>query len=153
MKNKMEMIQQSIKETKLFAKQHNVKLHIYEDNLIDDAHLCAKDYPNDTELMTMQYKGYLVNVYIGSYQSFDEINDKWIDYDIYTNISCEERINDNDDIRGQNVLVAITDVQFYIDKIEEDIKKKRDIISGCCCIRLSDKDGQVEITVEKKTIR
>ena len=121
MKNKMEMIQQSIKEAKLFAKQHNVKLHIYEENLIDDAHLCAKDYSNDTELMTMQYKGYLVNVYIGNYQSFDEINNKWIDYDIYTDISCEERINDGYDIRGQNVLVAITDIQFYIDKIERHL--------------------------------
>ena len=124
MKNKMEMMQQDIKEAKFFAKQHNVKLHIYEENLIDDTHLCAKDYPNDTELMTMQYKGYLVNVYIGNYNSFNEINDKWIDYDIYTDVSGEVLINDGDDIRGQNVLVAITDIHFYIDKIEEDIKKK-----------------------------
>lgn len=124
MKNKMEMIQQSIKEAKLFAKQHNVKLHIYEKNLIDDAHLCAKDYPADVELMTMQYKGYLVNVYIGNWHSFKDIKDKWIDYDIFTDISCEEQINEGDDIRGQNVLEAITNIQFYIDKIEEDIKKK-----------------------------
>ena len=217
MNNKIEMIQQAIKEAKLFARQHKVKLHIYEENLKDDTHLCAKDYPNDIDLMTMQYKGYLVNVYIGNWESFDEINDKWIDYDIYSDESCEEFINEGDDIRGQNVLVAITDIQFYIDKIEEDIKKKgekimneenkevylvyvidehegydntevysteekavdaaeqlifeyeqdgftitkdyldvvleRDIVSGCCSVRLSDKDGEVEITVEKKIIR
>lgn len=124
MKNKMEMLQQAIKEAKFFAKQHNVKLYIYEENLIDDAHVSASDYPNDIDLMTMQYKGYLVNVYIGNWDAFNEINDKWIDYDIYTDLSCEEQINESYDIRGQNVLVAITNIKFYIDKIEEDIKKK-----------------------------
>ena len=215
MKNKMEMIQQSIKEAKLFAKQHNVKLHIYEEFLIDDAHLCAKDYPNDTDLMIMQYKGYLVNVYIGNWDAFNEINDKWIDYDIYADLSCEERINESCDIRGQNVLEAVTNIQFYIDKIEEDIKKKgevlsnkenvylvyvisqhegycdtevyktsetacdaaeqlvfeyeqngytimpnytninfaRDIISGCCSIRVENENDEVEIVVEKKIVR
>ena len=124
MKNKLEMIQQAIKEAKFFAKQHNVKLHIYEENLIDDAHIIAKDYSNDTDLMIMQYKGYFVNVYIGNWDSFNEINDKWIDYDIYTDVSCEEQINAGVDVRGQNVLEAVTNIQFYIDKIEEDIKKK-----------------------------
>ena len=124
MKNKLEMIQQAIKEAKFFAKQHNVKLHIYEENLIDDAHIIAKDYSNDTDLMIMQYKGYFVNVYIGNWDAFNEINDKWIDYDIYTDVSCEEQINAGVDVRGQNVLEAVTNIQFYIDKIEEDIKKK-----------------------------
>lgn len=121
MENKLEMIQKAIKEAKFFAKQNGVKLHIYEENLIDDAHIIATDYPNDTELMTMQYKGFLVNVYIGDWQSFNDLNQKWIDYDIYSDVSCEERINDNDDIRGQNVLVAITDIQFYINKIERHL--------------------------------
>jgi hypothetical protein len=215
MENKLEMIQKAIKEAKFFAKQNGVKLHIYEENLIDDTHIIAKDYPNDIDLMTMQYKGYLVNVYIGNWDAFNEINDKWIDYDIYADLSCEEQINESYDIRGQNVLVAITDIQFYIDKIEEDIKKKgevlpnkenvylvyvisqhegycdtevyktsetacdaaeqlvfeyeqdgytimpnytninfaRDIISGCCSIRVENENDEVEIIVEKKIVR
>ena len=157
MKNKMEMIQQAIKEAKFFAKQNGVKLHIYEENLIDDTHIVATDYPNDTELMTMQYKGFLVNVYIGNWKSFEELNQKWIDYDIYSNISCEELINENKNIYfGGNVLLATTDIQFYMGEIDKyletigQIPEKQSVYLVTTIYQYDGYDGTIVYSTKEK---
>ena len=105
-----------------FARNNGVILEVNKESFIDDDSLDANDYADDTELMSMQYKGYLVNVYIGSWDSFKEVG-KWIDYDIFYN--DYELMNDGDNICQTNdVLEAATDIEFYIKKIENIIKRK-----------------------------
>ena len=104
------------------AKQNGVILEINKRGFIDDDCLDVNDYADDTELMSMQYKGYLVNVYIGSWDSFKE-GVKWIDCDIFD--SNYELMNDGDDIcLTNNVLEAATDIEFYMNKINNIITKK-----------------------------
>ena len=99
------------------AKQNGVILEINKRGFIDDDCLDVNEYADDTELMSMQYKGYLVNVYIGSWISFQD-GGKWIDYDIFD--SNDELMNDGDDICPTNdVLKAATDIEFYMDKINK----------------------------------
>jgi hypothetical protein len=106
-----------------FAKNNGVTLEVCKESFIDDKTLDVNDYANDTELMSMQYKGYLVNVYIGSWDSFEELGSKWIDYDIFYN--DYELMNEDDDICETNdVLEAATDIEFYMHKIENIIKRK-----------------------------
>lgn len=108
-----------------FAKENDVLLTIHWANFIDDKHLDANDYPNNTEFMTMKYKGYLVNVYVGDWDSFKELKIKWIDYDIFDLNNDYELVNDGDDVyKTDNVLKAATDVKFYMNKIEDIISKK-----------------------------
>lgn len=105
-----------------FARNNGVILEINKESFIDDDSLDANDYADDTELMSMQYKGYLVNVYIGSWDSFKEVG-KWIDYDIFYN--DYELMNDGDNICQTNdVLEAATNVEFYMNKIENIIKRE-----------------------------
>lgn len=105
-----------------FAQKNDVVLEINKRGFINDDCLDVNDYADDTELMSMQYKGYVVNVYIGSWDSFKE-GGKWIDYDIFYN--DYELMNDGDDIcETNNVLKAATDIEFYMDKIEKIISKK-----------------------------
>ena len=113
---------EAIESAERFAKENSVTLEICKKSFIDDEHLDVNDYADDTELMSMQYKGYLVNVYIGSWDSFKECG-KWIDYDIFYN--DYELMNDGDDVCETNdVLEAATDIEFYINKIENIIKRK-----------------------------
>lgn len=113
---------EEIAKAEEFAKQNGVILEINKNGFIDDDSLDVNDYADDTELMSMQYKGYLVNVYIGCWDSFAEAG-KWIDYDIFD--SNDELMNDGNDICPTNdVLEAATDVKFYMDKIEKIILKK-----------------------------
>lgn len=105
-----------------FAKEHDVFLEVCKSSFIADDCLDVNEYADDTELMSMQYKGYLVNVYIGSWDSFKECG-KWIDYDIFN--SDYELMNDGDDICETNdVLEAVTDIKFYMNKIENIIKRE-----------------------------
>ena len=109
-------IYEAIEKAKEFAIKNNIFLEIYEKAFIDEEHLDANDYPDDTELMSMEYKGCLVNVYIGSWDSFKECG-KWIDYDIFKG---NELMNDGDDIcPTDNVLEAATDIEFYMNKINK----------------------------------
>ena len=111
----IKIIEAIVKAEKI-AKENDVILEIYMNSFIDDDYLDVNDYPDDTELMSMEYKGYLVNVYIGSWDSFEE-GGKWIDYDIFKG---HELINDGDDIYPTNdVLEAATDIEFYMDKINK----------------------------------
>lgn len=112
----------AIAKAEEFAKDNGVFLEICKRSFIDDDCLDVNEYADDTELMSMQYKGYLVNVYIGSWDSFKEAG-KWIDYDIFYN--DYELMNDGDDVCGTNdVLEAATDIEFYINKIENIINRK-----------------------------
>ena len=113
---------EAITRAEELAKDNNVTLEICKENFIDDENLDVNDYADDTELMSMQYKGYLVNVYIGSWDSFEECG-KWIDYDIFHN--DYELMNEGDDICETNdVLEAATDIEFYINKINNIINRK-----------------------------
>ena len=104
------------------ANENGVILKININNFIDDDCLDVNGYPNDTEFMSMEYKGYLVNVYIGSWDAFKE-GEQWIDYDIFD--SDDNLMNDGDDIYpSKNVLKAATDIEFYINKIENIISIK-----------------------------
>lgn len=124
MKNTCEKIFEKIKEAKVFAKQNNVTLYICEESFINDDNLDVNDYPNDTEFMFLKYKDCFVNVYIGDWDSFEEVGSKWIDYDIYKE-ETEELLNDGNDIfPGHNVLDAATDISFYIEKIEKYLNMK-----------------------------
>lgn len=114
---------EAIAKAEEFAKKNNVFLEVCKSSFIDDNCLDVNDYANDTELMSMQYKGYLVNVYIGNWDSFEECGTKWIDYDIFG--GDYELMNDGDDICETNdVLEAATDIEFYINKIENIINRK-----------------------------
>lgn len=105
-----------------FANKNDVVLEINKRGFINDDCLDVNEYADDTELMSMQYKGYLVNVYIGSWISFKE-SGKWIDYDIFD--SNDELMNDGDDICSTNdVLEAATNIECYMDKINNIIAKK-----------------------------
>ena len=111
-----------IAQAKEFAIKNNMVLEINEKAFIDEEHLDVNDYADDTELMSMEYKGYLINVYIGSWDSFKE-GGKWIDYDIFD--LDDNLMNDGDDIYPtDNVLEAATDIEFYVNKIENIILKK-----------------------------
>jgi hypothetical protein len=113
---------EAIAKAEKFAKDNGVFLEICKRSFIDDDCLDVNEYADDTELMSMQYKGYLVNVYIGSWDSFKEAG-KWIDYDIFYN--DYELMNDGDDVCETNdVLEAATDVKFYMNKIENIIKRE-----------------------------
>jgi hypothetical protein len=113
----------AIEKAEEIAKKNGVILEINKRGFIDDDYLDAHDYAADTEFMSMQYKGYLVNVYIGNWDSFKEFGTKWIDYDIFND--NDELMNDGDDICETNdVLKAATDIEFYINKIENIISKK-----------------------------
>ena len=114
---------EAIAKAKEFAIKNGIILELNEKIFVDAKHLDASDYADDTEIMSMQYKGYLVNVYIGSWDSFKEFETKWIDYDIFYN--DYELMNDGDDIcETNNVLQAATDIEFYINKIEKIIAKR-----------------------------
>ena len=105
-----------------FAKENGVFLEINKRSFIADDCLDVNEYADNTELMSMEYKGYLVNVYIGSWDSFKECG-KWIDYDIFN--TDDELMNDGDDICLTNdVLEAATDIKFYMNKIENIIKRE-----------------------------
>lgn len=118
-------IHKAIAKAERFAKENNVLLTIHWANFIDDNHLDVNDYPSNTEFMTMKYKGYLANVYIGDWDSFDELETKWIDYDIFDLNNDYELMNDGNDIcETNNVLEAATDIEFYMNKIENIIKRK-----------------------------
>ena len=113
---------EQIAKAKEFAIKNDMVLEINEKAFIDEEHLDVNDYADDTELMSMEYKGYLVNVYIGSWDAFKE-GGKWIDYDIFDGNS--ELMNDGDDICETNdVLEAATDIEFYTNKIEKIISQK-----------------------------
>lgn len=115
-------ILEKIAKAEEIAQKNGVALEINKRAFIDDDCLDVNDYADDTELMSMQYKGYVVNVYIGSWDSFKE-GGKWIDYDIFG--SNYELMNDGDDICETNdVLEAATDIEFYINKINNIIKRK-----------------------------
>lgn len=119
---KNQKIREAINTAKDFAKENDVLLTIYLVNFIDDDNLDANDYADNTEFMSMRYKGYLVNVYIGSWDSFEECG-KWIDYDIFAD--GYELVNEGDDICETNdVLEAATDIEFYINKINNIINRK-----------------------------
>lgn len=121
-RNMKSKIFEAIVKAEEFAKKNSIKLEICKDNFIDDDNLDVNDYADDTEFMSMQYKGYLVNVYIGSWDSFKE-GGKWIDYDIFYN--GYELMNDGDDVCDTNdVLEAATDVEFYMNKINNIINRK-----------------------------
>ena len=114
---------EAIAKAKELATENGIILELNEKIFADAKHLDASDYADDTEIMSMQYKGYLVNVYIGCWDSFKELGTKWIDYDIFYNE--DELMNDGDDIcETNNVLKAATDIEFYINKIEKIISKK-----------------------------
>lgn len=113
---------EAIARAEEFAKKNGVILEINKASFIDDNQLDANDYANDTELMSMQYKGYLVNVYIGNWDSFKECG-KWIDYDIFGD--DYELMNEYDNIcEIHDVLEAATDIEFYINKINKIISRK-----------------------------
>lgn len=115
---------EAIAKAERIAKENGVILEININSFIDDDYLDVNDYADDTEFMSMQYKGYLVNVYIGSWDSFKE-GGKWIDYDIFD--GDFKLMNDGDDIYKTNdVLEAATDIEYYINKIENIIKRKED---------------------------
>ena len=108
---------EAIARAEEFAKENGVILEICKNSFIADDCLDVNEYADDTELMSMEYKGYLVNVYIGSWDSFEECG-KWIDYDIFD--SDYELMNDGDNICETNdVLEAATDIEFYINKINK----------------------------------
>ena len=112
---------EAIKRAEEFAEKNNVSLQINNKGFMNDDCLDVNEYPDNTEFMSMQYKGYLVNVYIGSWDSFKE-DGKWIDYDIFN--GNFELMNDGDDICLTNdVLEAATDIKFYINKIEKIIQR------------------------------
>ena len=114
---------EAIARAEEFAKEHDVILEICQGSFIDDENLDVNDYADDTEFMSMQYKGYLVNVYIGNWDSFKELGSKWIDYDIFYN--DYELMNEDDDIcETHDVLEAATDIKFYVDKINKIINRK-----------------------------
>lgn len=118
-------ILEAIVKAEEFAKENGVELEINKDSFIDDDNLDVNDYLSNTEFMHMKYKGYLVNVYIGDWNSFDELGSKWIDYDILDPNNDYELMNDGDDICLTNdVLEAATDIEFYINKIEKIIKRE-----------------------------
>ena len=107
---------EAIAKAEKIAKENDVILEINMNSFIEDDCLDVNNYADDTEFMSMQYKGYLVNVYIGSWDSFKEYG-KWIDYDIFKGY---ELMNDGDDIYPtNNVLEAATDIEFYMDKINK----------------------------------
>ena len=107
---------EAIAKAEKIANENDVILEINMNSFIDDDYLDVNDYADDTEFMSMEYKGYLVNVYIGSWDSFKE-HGKWIDYDIFKD---DELMNDGDDIcLTDNVLEAATDIEFYMDKINK----------------------------------
>lgn len=113
---------EAIAKAEEFAKKNDVFLEICKSSFIADDCLDVNEYADDTELMSMQYKGYLVNVYIGSWDSFEECG-KWIDYDIFAD--GYELVNEGDDICETNdVLEAATDIEFYINKINNIINRK-----------------------------
>ena len=106
---------EAIAKAKEFAMKNDIVLEINEKAFIDEDHLDVNDYADDTELMSMEYKGYLVNVYIGSWQAFEEAG-KWIDYDIFD--KDWELMNDGDNVcLTDDVLEAATDIEFYMKKI------------------------------------
>lgn len=116
----IKIIEAIVKAEKI-AKENDVILEINTNSFIDDDYLDVNDYADDTEFMSMEYKGYLVNVYIGSWKSFEE-GGKWIDYNIFKD---DELMNDGDDICPTNdVLEAATDIEFYMDKINKLIRKE-----------------------------
>ena len=120
-------ILEAIAKAEQFAKENDIKLEIYERSFIDDDNLDVNDYMSNTEFMSMEYRGYLVNVYIGYWDSFEELGSKWIDYDILDSNNNYELMNDGDDICPTNdVLEAATDVKFYMNKIDNIIKRKED---------------------------
>lgn len=120
---KNQKILEAINKAKDFAQENDVLLTIYLVNFIDDDNLNVNDYPDETDLMMMNYKGYRVYVSIGHWDSFNELGHKWIDYDIYN--KDYKRMNDGDDIYDtNNVLEAATDIEFYINKIEDIIKRE-----------------------------
>ncbi len=113
---------EAIAKAEKLAKDNDIILEININSFIDDDCLDVNGYLNDTEFMSMEYKGYLVNVYIGSWDSFKE-GGQWIDYDIFD--LDNNLMNDGDDIYpSKNVLKAATDIEFYINKIENIISKK-----------------------------
>ena len=113
---------EAIAKAEEFAKENGVFLEICKSSFIDDNCLDVNEYANDTEFMSMQYKGYLVNVYIGRWDSF-EVGGKWIDYDIFAD--GYDLMNEGDDICETNdVLEAATDIEFYINKINNIINRK-----------------------------
>lgn len=115
---------EAIVKAERMAKENGAVLEINMNSFIDDDYLDVNYYEDYTEFMSMQYKGYLVNVYIGSWDSFKE-GGKWIDYDIFNDDL--ELMNDGDDIYETNdVLEAATNIEFYINKIENIIKRKED---------------------------
>ena len=115
-------ISEEIARAEEFARNNGVILEINKESFIDDDSLDANVYADDTELMSMQYKGHLVNVYIGSWDSFKEVG-KWIDYDIFAD--GYDLVNNGDDICETNdVLEAATDIEFYINKINNIINRK-----------------------------
>ena len=119
--NKVKIFEAIVKAEE-FAKKNGVVLEINKRGFIDDDCLDVNDYADDTELMSMQYKGYLVNVYIGNWDSFKECG-KWIDYDIFK--GDFELMNEGDDVCLTNdVLEAATDIEFYINEIEKIIKRE-----------------------------
>ena len=118
-------ILEAIAKAEQFAKENDIKLEIYERSFIDDDNLDVNDYMSNTEFMSMEYRGYLVNVYIGYWDSFEELGSKWIDYDILYSNNNYELMNDGDYICPTNdVLEAATDVKFYMNKIDNIIKRK-----------------------------
>ena len=113
---------ETIMKAEKLAKDNDVILEIHMNSFIDDDYLGVNNYEDGTEFMNMEYKGYLVNVYIGSWDSFKE-GGKWIDYDIFD--LDDNLMNDGDDIcPTDNVLEAATDIEFYVNKIENIILKK-----------------------------
>jgi hypothetical protein len=109
-------IYEAIAKAKELAMKNGIVLEINEKAFIDEDHLDVNDYADDTELMSMEYKGCLVNVYIGSWQAFKEAG-KWIDYVIFNN---GEFVNDGDDTcPTDDVLEAATDIEFYMKKINK----------------------------------
>ena len=110
-------ILETIAKAEEYARKNGVILEINKRGFIDDDCLDVNDYADDTEFMSMMYKGYLVNVYIGSWAAFKECG-KWIDYDIF--YAGYELINDGDNIcLTNNVLDAATDIEFYMNKINK----------------------------------
>lgn len=115
----MKNVLKTIETAKELAASKNVTLNINSEAFIDGC-LDVNDYPNNTELMDMEYKGFRVFVYIGDWDSFEECG-KWIDYDILDK-DCH-RINDTDNICLTNdVLEAATDIEFYMGKIDKIIE-------------------------------
>lgn len=115
----MKNILKTIETAKKLAANKNVTLEICSSAFID-GNLDANDYPNNTDFMTMEYKGFCVFVYVGDWDSFKECG-KWIDYDIFD--SHEQLMNDGDNICLTNdVLEAATDIEFYMGKIDKIIE-------------------------------